>query len=62
MNNQIKHIADALPWSTDVTYEELQTFADVIIENCAKRTEAYAYMSPNFIVLAEELRNMKTSI
>ena len=26
------------------------------IEECAKRAEAYAYMSPNFIALAEELR------
>jgi hypothetical protein len=26
------------------------------IEECAQRAEAYAYMSPNFTVLAEELR------
>ena len=26
------------------------------IEECAKRAEAYSYMSPNFIALAEELR------
>ena len=26
------------------------------IEECAKRAEAYAYMSPNFTALAEELR------
>ena len=26
------------------------------IEECAQRAEAYAYMSPNFIALAEELR------
>ena len=26
------------------------------IEECAQRAEAYAYMSPNFTALAEELR------
>lgn len=34
MNERIKHIADALPWSTDTTYEELQTFAEIIIREC----------------------------
>ena len=28
------------------------------IEECAQRAEAYAYMSPNFTVLAEELREI----
>ena len=32
-----------------------KTYADGI-EECAQRAEAYAYMSPNFTVLAEELR------
>ena len=31
------------------------TYADGI-EECAQRAEAYAYMSPNFTALAEELR------
>jgi hypothetical protein len=30
-----------------------------VIEECAQRAEAYAYMSPNFTALAEELREMK---
>lgn len=29
---------------------------DAGIEECAQRAEAYAYMSPNFTALAEELR------
>ena len=33
-------------------------FAELIVEECAKRAEVYAYMSPNFNALAEELRSM----
>ena len=33
-------------------------FAQLIVEECAKRAEVYAYMSPNFNALAEELRSM----
>jgi hypothetical protein len=32
-----------------------KTYKDAI-EECAQRAEAYAYMSPNFTALAEELR------
>ena len=32
-----------------------KTYEDAI-EECAQRAEAYAYMSPNFTALAEELR------
>ena len=32
-----------------------KTYEDAI-EECAQRAEAYAYMSPNFMALAEELR------
>ena len=35
-----------------------QKFAELIVEECAKRAEVYAYMSPNFNALAEELRKM----
>ena len=38
--------------------ETLQKFAKLIIEECAQRAEAYAYMSPNFNALAEELRDI----
>ena len=34
-------------------------FAQLIVEECAQRAEAYAYMSQNFTALAEELRRMK---
>lgn len=33
-------------------------FAKLIVEECAQRAEAYAYMSENFTALAEELRRM----
>ena len=36
-----------------------EKFAELIVEECAQRAEAYAYMSPNFTALAEELRRMK---
>jgi hypothetical protein len=36
-----------------------QKFAELIVEECAQRAEAYAYMSQNFVALAEELRRMK---
>tara|TARA_R110000868_G_scaffold209102_4_gene458700 strand:- start:589 stop:804 length:216 start_codon:yes stop_codon:yes gene_type:complete len=35
-----------------------EKFAQLIVEECAKRAEVYAYMSPNFNALAEELRKM----
>ena len=38
--------------------ERLAKFAELIVEECARRAEAYAYMSPNFTTLAEELRRM----
>lgn len=34
-------------------------YRNKVIEDCAKRAEAYAYMSQNFNALAEELRAMK---
>ena len=37
---------------------EVEKFAKLIVEECAKRAEVYAYMSPNFNALAEELRSM----
>lgn len=43
------------------TYESVakaRKFAELIVEECAKRAEVYAYMSPNFNALAEELRKM----
>ena len=37
---------------------EVEKFAELIVQECAKRAEVYAYMSPNFNALAEELRSM----
>ena len=36
-----------------------QVLAKLIVEECARRAEAYAYMSENFNALAEELRRIK---
>ena len=38
--------------------EKIQKFAELIVEECAQRAEAYAYTSQNFNALAEELRRM----
>lgn len=35
-----------------------EKFAELVVEECARRAEAYAYMSQNFNVLADELRTM----
>lgn len=44
----------------DTTPEQsLAEYRNKVIEECAKRAEAYAYMSQNFNALAEELRAMK---
>lgn len=39
--------------------QSLAEYRNKVIEDCAKRAEAYAYMSQNFNALAEELRAMK---
>ena len=41
-----------------VSPKDLRQFAELIVQECAKRAEVYAYMSPNFNALAEELRSM----
>jgi hypothetical protein len=71
MNKRIKELekqADAfvlsIPASLDINeYTSIfnEKFAELIIEECAIRSEVYAYMSPNFNALAEELRRMKES-
>lgn len=49
-------IASALSSTTE---QSLAEYRNKVIEECAKRAEAYAYMSQNFNALAEELRAMK---
>ena len=47
------------PYNELIEKERYDTkFAQLIVEECAKRAEVYAYMSPNFNALAEELRRM----
>ena len=67
MNERIKELADeaakfsaimALPTGKSGDKLFVEKFALLIVEECAKRAEAYAYMSPNFNALAEELRRM----
>ena len=61
MNERIKQLAvEANVLHADFFDNELEVekFAQLIVEECAKRAEVYAYMSPNFNALAEELRSM----
>ena len=68
MNERIKELAKQAEEYADIEYNasdldwyELkeEKFAELIVEECAQRAEAYAYMSQNFTALAEELRRMK---
>ena len=47
-----------MPSTVYFSERDLEKFAQLIVEECAKRAEVYAYMSPNFNALAEELRSM----
>lgn len=68
MTEQMKQLAGkaldkAVPYTwTKLDYEQIHELlachAELIVEECAKRSEVYAYMSPNFNALAEELRRM----
>lgn len=40
----------------------LQERENEVIERCAERSDAYAYMSPNFNALSEELRALKVEV
>ena len=64
MNERIKQLWEQAAKTTQGDSWEEQTkfmekFAQLIVEECAQRAEAYAYMSQNFVALAEELRRMK---
>jgi hypothetical protein len=57
----ILHSAQIVPLGSPIweTQEELNKYVKIIetaVNECADRAEAYAYMSPNFIALADELR------
>lgn len=46
-------------WETEAEYQKYVKIIQTTINECATRAEAYSYMSPNFIALAEELRGIK---
>jgi len=58
---EILHSAQLVPlgspiWETDDEYKKYVKIIETTINECADRAETYAYMSPNFTALAEELR------
>lgn len=53
-----EYVATALLLSS-TPEQSLAEYRNKVIEDCAKRAEAYTYMSQNFNALAEELRDMK---
>ena len=61
MNERIRQLEDQCwednPNTGPVVFNR-EKFAELIVKECAHRAEAYAYMSPNFTALAEELRRM----
>ena len=60
MNERIKQLAEQAGWDNHHSKFDtrIEKFAELIVRECARRAEAYAYMSPNFTALAEELRRM----
>jgi len=59
----ILHSAQTVPlgspiWESDEQYEKYVKIVEATIRECADRAEAYAYLSPNFLALADELRAM----
>jgi len=59
----ILHNAQTVPlgspiWETEAEYKKYVKIIKATINECADRAESYGYMSPNFIALAEELRNI----
>lgn len=69
MNQRIRELADqcrvivgeGIDGNIDYTeHFDEETFTNLILEEYAARAGAYAYMSPNFNALAEEIRSMKS--
>ena len=67
MNERIEQLAEratkemdqeAFSEDMNIPAEWYHKFAELIVKECAHRAEAYAYMSPNFTALSEELRRM----
>ena len=60
MNDRIRELMTKCNYVVDGTCDTSreEKLAQMIVEECAKRAEVYAYMSPNFNALAEELRSM----
>ena len=60
MNERIRHLAEQC-WDRRLggLHFDQEMFAELIIEECARRAEGYSYMSNNFLELAAELRSLK---
>jgi len=54
-NSQLVSVGSPI-WETDDEYIKYVKIIETTINECADRAEAYAYLSPNFTALAEELR------
>jgi len=59
MNEHIKQLMLEAGYVAPEIAGRAKLLANLIVEHCAQRAEAYAYMSPNFDALAEELRRIK---
>jgi hypothetical protein len=59
MNKRIQELMLEAGYAAPELAGRAQLLANLIIEECAQRSEVYSYMSQNFIALAEELRSMK---
>ena len=67
MNDEIQHMVDQC-WEDSIHFTKdgpvtesifnYKKFSKLLVEECARRAEAYSYMSDNFNALAKELRGM----
>ena len=58
MNKRIRELMLEAGYAAPELAGRANALVELIIEECAQRSEAYAYMSPNFTALAEELRGI----
>jgi hypothetical protein len=58
MNERIKELMLEAGYAAPELAGRANKLVELVVEECAQRAEAYAYMSPNFNALAEELRRI----
>lgn len=58
MNEHVRQLMLEAGYAAPEIAGRANRLVELLVEHCAQRAEAYAYMSPNFTALAEELRRI----